>query len=61
MIAQRSNGESEAGFERKPDPPEVISVTTRHARCVMRIPGPDILRARRNPIPFEGKLVKVMD
>lgn len=68
MIAQRSDREADGGYEtmpaqidNRPEPDDVVSVTTRHARCVMRVPGVMILQARRRPIEFKGQMIKVMD
>lgn len=66
MISQRSDAfdgdTQEVEFPKKEAAErDVISVTTRHARCVMRIPGTEIIKARRRPILFCGEWVKVMD
>jgi len=40
---------------------KVLSVTTRHARCVLLMRGTDIIKARRQPVWLNGGLVRVID
>ena len=40
---------------------DAIKVTTRHARCVLGMPGLRIIEARRRPVFHRGEWVTVID